>query len=329
MAQVVRIDNVRRIVDQNSELLALVIYSVQNSLLFKLQINIQDSFAGQFQANSFRSNKLNNPTPLQYAIIQDKVGSLKGILNFMKKDLSDSLKSAGNPLDTKEFFCPTVSNTTWPLLHLAAGLERLECLKILIDFLRDHGEIDQFINKPDNNQRTPLAIAFSTGNKDIINLLIENGADPFYGVDKGVIMPIIYVSRHNANEFQTMVDCINSHIEEGQTILGKLNLYHYDDNGFAYSNDGDGSYREFDSFKENNFNSTVKDKFDSMRSSAGSMSTAGNQATGSDSTNTSTNTNTNRQIPNCSEPGCSNPGTSKCVSCERHYCEEHLHVHGC
>ena len=78
MSEVVRVDYIKKIVDEDQELLALVTQSEQNVLLFKLQINIQDSFPPpEFKFASFRSHKLNNPTPCQYAVIANKLNSLR------------------------------------------------------------------------------------------------------------------------------------------------------------------------------------------------------------------------------------------------------------
>lgn len=325
MSEFSRLDNIRRIVDQDQEEIPLITLSKQNTLMFKLQINIQDSILppSDIPFHSFQSLTFNNPTPCQYAIIANKPNSLKVLLNFMKDDYQEFIGSEGSPKKTLEIFFPDVSNTTWPLLHLAVALGRSKCIEILIKFLDDQKETKDYINRPDDNQRTPLAIAFATGNKDIIKQLLDIDSDPFYGVDQKIFMPLIYTCLHYPDQVQTAVDCIEEKFGDEKNILAELKSRYFDEMGFAYSSEIQAT-KPFSRFVST-LNSKVCEIFSKMSVGAEIISTPANEE---DKVNNDHNQNSSQ---NCSFDGCNKKGNNYCKSCQKYFCEDHISeiIHNC
>lgn len=332
MSESKRVDYIKSIVDNNQELLALVTQNEQNVILFKLQINIQDQFPiPELKYESNQTQKFHNPTPCQYAIIADKPLSLKGLINFLCNQKPDyhcfALEKYQNglKLEIASVFCPTVSNTTWPLLHLAIALGRQECLEILINFLTEQGALNEFINRPDDRYRTPLSIAFATGIKEIIDLLLEKGADPYYGLDtKTAIMPIIFACANYPQKLDTVGQCIRNH-KHTEKVFQDIEKCYFDEIGFAYSENGEDRtqlklFLGTKSMEAKEFYSKEGKPLDELSTASGVQKTK-EDGNSSNKENDDDDDATPGHV--CCIPGCGSTDISYCTICEKSYCNDH------
>lgn len=330
MSENAHVDYIRKIVDEDQELIALVTQSEQNVLLFKLQINIQGSFTPEFKFNTFHSVKLNYPTPCQYAVIANKCHSLKGIINFLCNQKDDYKCFAlpkyehGLKLDIKSVFCPTVSNTTWPLIHLAVGLGHKECLNVLIDFLKDQNKLSEFLNSPDDHQRTPLSIAFATGDDDIIDLLLKNGADPYF--DKDVVMPFIYTCIHcTTDQVIKAIKNIEYHTKENPFV--HIENKYFDEVGFAHDKNDEGT-QELYSFLSKV--PDVADLFAQRKDGRQVINTLDKEDSKGQSTQSTNSTSSTKKVRKCEAPNCEEiQNLELCHDCngQHFYCDKHIENH--
>lgn len=348
MSGATHIDCVKKIIDEDNREIVLITYSDQNTLLFKLQINVQDDVPSPV-IPVFSTIKCKNPTPCQCAVIESKCNFLEGLLNFMCNQKEDFHCNGlpqyqnGLKLDIESVFCPTVSNTPYPLLHLAAiyvnpnaeGEEKYKPLVVLINFLKEQNCLQNFINRPDYQKRTPLSLAFATGVKELIIYLLKNGADPFYGVDnENVIMPFIFTCIHYNDKIQTAIDCIRDYKENPNfDAFGQIKNYYYSPNGLTHSTQVEDS-KDLENFKEDKHE--FKEVYSKHQAGLSTQSTLDNErpdpaspSTGDNATGTA-RPNKAKTSQKCAFDGCDNIATRKCLSgCSKMYCEYHIDEHGC
>lgn len=234
-------DYVKTIIDKGE--FPIILLSVQNIMLIQLQVNIESSTLPP-ESPEFSHLKFYNPTPCQYAVMINKSNLLESLLNFMCNQKEDYHINTfrqyqnGLKLDISSVYCPTVSNSQWPLLQLSVAYSSLESLVVLINFLKEQNCLNDYINLPDYRKRTPLSVAFITGNEEIIKLLFKSGADPFYGVDnEDAIIPfintIINYKHHVPRTIEYIKEIMN---DDGFNPFILINLFYFRKDGVAYSN---------------------------------------------------------------------------------------------
>lgn len=328
-------DFIKEIIDKNKEEIPLITFSEQNVLFIKLQINIQDSFSQlEFKFTPFCSTKLRYPTPLQYCIISDKQNSLKAILNFMC-DTKESHQFFAPPkyqkglkLKMEPVFFPTVSNTSWPLLQLSVALGRKECLIILTDFLKAQDELENYINRPDIFQMTPISIAFATGNEDIILHLLENGADPYYSPkNEKNIIPFIFTCLNFPDQVPKTIECMKKFYKNDKfDAFEKVKKLFFDESGLA--------------FEEKNDNLMDLDNLLKKVPSVREIYACGIEGKEIIHTFNNLGSNENEKKDNekisyngqCSVNGCNEKCTKICENCLKSFCDNHYQnsdVHNC
>jgi len=108
-------------------------------------------------------------------------------------------------------------NSGRTLLHLAEELGRLGVVQRLLG-------LDVDVNPRDSRGLTPLAVAPLTG-EDMIQLLLEHGADPNVENHNGYSLLHVALEQRNLNvahQLQSFGADINTHYKHGRTYLHKL-----------------------------------------------------------------------------------------------------------
>ncbi|OHT04184.1 hypothetical protein TRFO_28415 [Tritrichomonas foetus] len=143
-------------IDENKESLLRIKMIQCNRLKIECKISICGTFNVTFLGHT-SSTALHDPSPCQYAIIQDTADSLRGLLH-LSIDSKDNPSSPGVELKLDDIFSPfnTTTNTKYSLLHLAVMLGRYECLEVLVLFLEQKGELEKWINAVDLKSQKSL-----------------------------------------------------------------------------------------------------------------------------------------------------------------------------
>ncbi|OHT04183.1 hypothetical protein TRFO_28414 [Tritrichomonas foetus] len=150
-------------IDEDTESLPNLKYYPYCQQLIKCKISITVRKRSKF-LDPRDSQILSDPSPCQYAIIEDKPFSLKGLLPYTINAEDDPIMP-GKGLDLEYIFSPydTSTNVRIPLLHLAILLGRYRCLKVLLDFLKSKGVLQDWINRPDlKTGKLPIECAFKS-----------------------------------------------------------------------------------------------------------------------------------------------------------------------
>lgn len=122
----------------------------------------------------------NNVTPHQLLVnnpFNSKPFQLKESIDFFDCVKYDKLEEMENFLQNSDLlFCYDYFHQT--AFHLAAKKDKLKAIKIMLKY-------GKCINQYDSNKMTPLALAAQNNNYDIVQLLGENGANPFMANNEG------------------------------------------------------------------------------------------------------------------------------------------------
>lgn len=124
----------------------------------------------------------NDPSPAQYAIIQNKPKALSTIIQLSCNPPNPSNSKYNLPgcgLSFDDVFIPKSfsTNCKLPILNLAVRTNNFKCLKILVEYLKDNNHTIDIV---DRDNHTPLLEAVLNANSELSLYLLREGSDPLF-----------------------------------------------------------------------------------------------------------------------------------------------------
>lgn len=158
---------------------------ITNLPQIKMLITHFISIPGNYCSPSNQQNQgtyqhiFNDPSPAQYAIIQDKPKALEALINLSCHPSSKYKTSVYYGLPIDNIFTPKEfsTNCKLPLLNLAVRVNNFRCLKILVEYLKENKHT---IDTTDRDNHTPLLEAVLNSNSELTLYLLREGADPLF-----------------------------------------------------------------------------------------------------------------------------------------------------
>lgn len=158
---------------------------ISNLPQIKMLITHFISIPGNYCSPSNPSNQgtyqyiFNDPSPAQYAIIQDKPKALEALINLSCHPSSKFKTNTFFGLPIDDIFTPKAfsTNCKLPLLNLAVRVNNFRCLKILVEYLKENKHT---IDTTDRDNHTPLLEAVLNSNSELTLYLLREGADPLF-----------------------------------------------------------------------------------------------------------------------------------------------------